>query len=279
MRKSTKRWCIAAVVLMLIGAIMSITAVRLGAATLIAWVDGEFKIGQETTILEKSPVEEFENIKIELQSCNIEFITSDDYYIEFDECAGSLEYEVKDGTLVVSQKSKSVFMSIGFGFSNDRENTLRIYYPEEAALENIILEVDMGSLYINEVNASKVEINCDMGDVEFDKCVASEVIIDTDMGNVELEEIFADKIDVSANMGNIEISKIDLLEEGTVKCNMGNVEMSFEKPVESYEIYAKIEMGELLINDEEHGSTYRSEGEIPLEVTNDMGNIELKFAR
>ncbi|MBQ4523955.1 MAG: DUF4097 family beta strand repeat protein [Lachnospiraceae bacterium] len=279
MRKSTKRWCIAALVLMLIGAIMVISSAKLGAATLVAWVDGEFKIGQETTILEKSPVEAFHNIDIDLQSSNIEFIASDDYYIEFDECAGTLEYEVVDDTLTIGQKEKSVFMSMGFGFANNRKNTVRVYYPEETTLNNISLEVDMGNLYIEEMNASSMEINCDMGNVEFEKCFAGEIIIEADMGNVDLEEVSVDKIDVKADMGNVEISKIDLLEEGFVKCNMGNVEMSFEKPVESYEIYAKIDMGELLIDHEECGSTYKSEGEIPLEITNDMGNIELYFAK
>lgn len=278
MGKNIKRWLIVALVLMVIGAIMIISSVRAGAATLISWVDGELKIGQETTILEKSPVEEFHNIEIDIQSSNIEFITSDDYYIEFDECAGTLEYEVVDDTLTIEQKEKSVFMSFGFGFANDRENTVRVYYPEETAINNISLEVDMGNLYIAEMNASSMEINCDMGNVEFDQCFGEKISIDVDMGNVELEEVSVDKIDVKANMGNVEISKIDLLEEGVVKCEMGNVEMSFEKPVETYEIYAKIDMGELLINHEECGSTYKSEGEIPLEITNDMGNIELDFA-
>ncbi|MBQ2237987.1 MAG: DUF4097 family beta strand repeat protein [Lachnospiraceae bacterium] len=279
MKKSTKRWCIAAVVLMVIGGIMAISAVHFGAATLISWVNGEFKIGQETTILEKSPVEEFQNIELDLQSSNIELIASDDYYIEFDECAGVLEYKVKDDTLIIEQKEKSVFMSIGFGFSKNRENTVRLYYPEETVLNNISMEVDMGYLYFSEVRASLMELNCDMGSVELEKCFAGELIIEADMGSVNLEEVSVDKIDVKADMGNVEISKIDIMEKGIVTCNMGNVEMSFEKPVETYEIYAKIDMGDLLVDDEKCGSTYKSKGEIPLEITNDMGDIELNFAK
>ena len=279
MRKSVKRWCIAAVILMLLGAAMIIFALKLGASTLVVWTDGEFKISQETTTLEKSLVEEFHNINIDLQSSNIEFVPSDDYYVEFKECAGILQYEVEDDTLVIKQKEESIFMNFGFGYANDRENTVKIYYPEDATFENITMEVDMGSLYVEEINASILDVSCDMGSVEFEKCFAEEIHIDVDMGNIVMEEAVTGEIKVETDKGNVEIHSIDLTDAGTVNCNMGNVEMSFEKPVETYEIYAKIDMGELSINGEDYGSTHKSEGEIPLEVTNDMGNIELNFAK
>ena len=159
------------------------------------------------------------------------------------------------------------------------ENKVKIYYPKEVVLEDVSFEVNMGSLNMEEAQVSSIEIECNMGNINVKKCIFEELFIEADMGNVNLENIVTNTIDVTADMGNVDMKSIDLTEKGIVECNMGNVEMSFKKPVESYQIYAKINMGELSVDGKKCDSSYKTEGEIPLEVSNDMGNIELDFSK
>ena len=278
MKKSTIIWCLVAAGLMIAGAILAITAARLGASTLVIWVNGELKLAKEETSLEKTKVDPFYNMELDIQCSNVELIPSEDFYIEFDECIGSIDYEVKDDTLVVNQKGKSAF-SFGFALGNEKENTVRIYYPQESAFGNVTLELDMGSINVESLTAEGLELECDMGSAQFDCCNVGEMDVKADMGDVEFETLSVDKFTVEANMGNVDISKLNLKEEGTVNCDMGNIEMSFQKPVETYQICAKIDMGTIFINDEDYGSKHRSEGEVPLKITGNMGDIELNFAQ
>ena len=58
MIKNVKRWCMVGGILMFTGMVLSIFAVKSGAKTVITWVDGKIKVGQEVMSLEKSPIEE-----------------------------------------------------------------------------------------------------------------------------------------------------------------------------------------------------------------------------
>ncbi len=131
-----------------------------------------------------------------------------------------------DGTLSIVQKSTRN------ANLKDNDNELTITLKEDSKLSDLNIDLAMGDIKIDSINASAVTINAAMGNVRGEDVNADSFDLDAAMGNIELYDAKFNDLDADAAMGNItvecenDIAHFDVdasADLGTVKVNGENV--------------------------------------------------------
>lgn len=128
-----------------------------------------------------------------------------------------MSYEVKNETLYVKQKL------IGNKFhSMSEENWLDITVPAGTQIDEITINQNACTTYLEHLSFDKMKIQSNAGNVDIDSCIGNEVVINLQSGNIDYEasKIKSGKISIEAGnsmLGGIESNSLE------VNCNTGNI--------------------------------------------------------
>lgn len=244
--KKIAKW---AIIFGLIGVILTSIGFSMGAKTVYNGVDFfsrfdrdgfEFNISNE----KKDVVENYKNIKIDVNKISIDFNYSkdDNFYIGKNiekDYIDKIDISIKDEILEIK----------GTEINTDKDSIGRVtlYIPRNVNLENIDilgksteiygdklvgksinieifasnLEIEKfdfqdisikdstGSIRIDNIKANTVSMENTTGNIEIEKLDSRKVNLVNKSGNIEIEEVSTENIDIVNTMGNIDLSKVD----------------------------------------------------------------------
>lgn len=109
----------------------------------------------------------FNTVKIDSKVMNLSIEKGDDYSIQCDTTEKlNPKYEIKDNTLIVSQKQKIKVHN----FMKNPKCSVHITIPEDTALELINVDGSVGDINLSNLNVTTIKIDSSVGDIELDDC-------------------------------------------------------------------------------------------------------------
>ena len=114
------------------------------------YYDHGFHIDSEGKVLEmqKTVVDDFSDIVIDVPAADIKFIESDEYAVEYKLQAREMTCESKDGTLTVSSNRKKFDINLNFFNFNNEDYFVNVYYPKGADFGRVDLDSSAGDVII-----------------------------------------------------------------------------------------------------------------------------------
>jgi len=209
-----------ALIILVIGIIISITAFSLG---------GKF-INLPThnvTDFSESYVG-VESLNIELGLSNIEVKTGSEFKIvATNVSSNTFKTYVENGIWYIQDKASSQWFNVNFNIDNN--NKVIIYIPES-------------------FKSDKLKINIGAGQLIGEKLVARSTDIKVGAGNLKISDLTTDEINVDCGVGNIEING-QVNNKANLECGIGNMELNLKGNEKDYNYNLDVGIGSVILND------------------------------
>lgn len=250
MNVHTKKWIIAAVILVVVGALVFLAA--------FAAMDFDFsKISiREYRTNSYDVREDFNRIKIDASEAKVLFNLSYDGVCRV-ECQESkdesYQVRVENGLLVIESQDNRRWYDSVVDF-NARSGVVNVYLPK-SSYDILEIETSVGDVEVPEsLNFRKIDISCDVGSV-YCKAIASDLLeINTDIGDVNLEGIKTEgNIQVESSTGDITLKDVKATSLN-VEAEIGDVRL--ENVVTSGRFLVTTETGSVILNGCDGSSIY-----------------------
>ena len=218
----------------------------------------------------KKDLDAFSSINTELDLYKVELIPSDKYAIEatFNSKYGKPEFKIENDTLFVNEKDHKRFSInvdiFGFkAFSNKNDLGVKIYYPENAKLKNIVIHGDASDLSFDNLTAENAEFDVDLGRLDLSNLTAGTIIVKLDSGDCSLKNIKADELTTDVDLGKTTLEGAEL---GKLKMKADSGDVSITDVTWDYGDF-DLDLGKLSAKE------VASNG---LKVRNDSGDINVQ---
>lgn len=228
---------------------------------------------REDYTLKKTPIDEFENIEMNLEYADLEIILSDDYYIEYnvESDVGKPFYEVTDKTLnfyEANRKEEWTFSFFTIGtptmYGND-DYFVKLYIPKDAVLDSVTVEQadgeitlpnlkvknlslnnSYGDIRLKDIKAEDIELFLSDGDISTGKLEADTVQLENTYGDVKLDDIQAKSLTVYMSDGDLKVNDLDA-KQIDIENAYGDVKLRMKHSLEDYSLDILAEYGDLTI--------------------------------
>jgi len=193
-------------VLLLVGIILAITGVLMHGTFKSVFIDGNgINTTKESGEIMTTELANFKNIDISICSGRIELIKSNKNAVEYDfqNAEKVAVCEVIGNTFTF--KTEPHFTISLFNF---QDTYVKIYYKDDAELENIALKTISGSVDANDISAKNVTIIATSGSQSVSNIKADKIEFNGISGSIKVENICGDIIKVKNNSGSVTIEGI-----------------------------------------------------------------------
>lgn len=216
----------------------------------------------------------FNTVKIDSKVMNLSIEKGDDYSIQCDSTEKlNPKYEIKDNTLIVSQKQKIKIHN----FMNTQKCSVHITIPEDTTLELINVDGATGDINLSNLDVTTLKIDNSVGDVKMDDCKTDSIDIDTSTGDVKLNGCEANEINVDTSVGDTVLKDI-IFEKLYVDGSVGDVKVSSPKDLSDYAYDLDTSIGDVSINGVSHKKEYQQKGtDGKITVDNSTGDISITY--
>ncbi len=235
--------------------------------------------GQVTT-LEKTKIEDIDNIDIDAKYATVYLIPSDDYYIEYSITSNkNTLYKIRNGKLIFDD-SAWMPIRLGFKFNEKHNDYINIYYPADAYIDNLKVKLDMGSIEVSDVTIDNMDIDLDMGSLDITGCAIKKIDADLDMGSIDISNTEISSADVSLDMGGLDMSGTLIDNKLSADLDMGSATLSLtgnDGGSPSYGFDLECDMGSITINGANEGRKYNNSGKTVIDIECDMGSINIRY--
>ena len=156
------------ILLIAAGLILSLLAIFLGASRWVYWDVSGSHIGDNSyERITELDLEQIKNIEIFADFSNIEFIESDKYGIDICYFNKEVAWNLDDGNLSISSKSKNKFhfFNIDLSFQNPKEY-IKVFLPAGVQLGTVSVETGDGDIRIGNFSADDVQIKNSFGKLD-----------------------------------------------------------------------------------------------------------------
>lgn len=216
----------------------------------------------------------FNTVKIDSKVMNLSIEKGDDYSIQCDaDKKLNPKYEIKDNTLIVSQKQKIKVHN----FMKNQKCSVHITIPEDTTLELINVDGSVGDINLSNLDVTTLKIDSSVGDIEIDDCKTDSIDIDASTAVVELNGCEANEINVDTSVGDTVI-KDNIFETLYVDGSVGDVKVSSSKDLSGYAYDLDTSIGDVSINGVSHKKEYQQKGTGgKITVDNSTGDISITY--
>lgn len=158
----------------------------------------------------------FSSIDADLDFYDVDLVPSDKFAVDgtFYTKDGKPDVQVDNGTLVIRSKDhKGININIDFPdlFTHDNQPRIKIYYPKETKLKDLVLKCDTSDLnYENLAITGKADLELDFGSLDINGLSAKTITISMDSGSCTLKRIEADDLNIVNNMGKTTVDDANL---------------------------------------------------------------------
>lgn len=233
MKKNSKVY-IAAAVCIGIGIVLTAGGIMAGGRPGVSvGSDGIRMLGdrnREDYVLEKTKLDDFSSVEMNLDYGDFHLIPSDGYYLEYCLSGNSQKpkYEVNNGTFIFSEKpvvSYVQFQIMSFDFHEFLgQYYVNLYVPEDIYFENFVLNNDSGNAGIETLEGKSIDIQLSYGDLSADTIGGETVKIDLASGNLEAGQVTGrQKLDISLDYGDLEAESLNAAGSGEMDLGSGNL--------------------------------------------------------
>lgn len=255
---------------------------------------------------ETRELEEFTDMDINVDFCDLIIEPSDHFGVSY--CVDNryrFSADVVDGCLTVTQLTGPVFGMassgnlIFFGTGNiidfrAKDQYVKVYIPENAKLgsvklvngngdvtgsgftaENLTVQNSFGEADLSGIDADSIEIAMGNGTLEAKELLAETLNITQEFGDIVLEDSKITGTAVLSNgNGSSDIKKTDT-DDLKITSEFGDVNIELTGSVLQYTLNLNTEFGEVKINGEDMGESYKSLEEKEKSLNVDSGNGDI----
>lgn len=191
-------------------------------------------------------------IKLDMDIADVVIEKGDENSVSFSSSrTNNPKYEFKDGVL-------SIVASKNIKISPFNKNASDVVIKVKNDVENIDIQLDVGSLAIKNIAVKNYSSLVNMGDIE--------------ISNSKIENIT-----VNGDLGDIDIDDVDFL-TGEVKSSAGDVNIELPFDDKEYSLDVKVDFGEVTVGGHKAGNQFQTfDGMRTLKVTLDMGDLDIRY--
>lgn len=177
------------------------------------------RMGKSAYIMEKTELEAFDSMELELQYADVEIIPSDGFYVEYtlNGDAAKPEYEVEDKILHFTEGDRKTRWNVQFLSWDVLDKTryeVKIYVPEEHIWRYIKIQQSDGGITLPDIRAEELEILQEYGDIKADTVKAKRALFSLSDGNLDiLQGLDAEKTEITNGYGDVNVKTAESLEE------------------------------------------------------------------
>ncbi len=260
MNKTARNWLTAAAILILLGVVLFAVAMAAGGGDLN-------KLGTVNyTTNTYEPGSDFQNISIDVETTEIEFVPSEDgtcRVVCFEDEKVKHAVSVQNGTLTVKTvDTRKWYEHISVSFASPK---LTVYLPQSAygslavktdtgdmtipedfsfdtltvdgdtcdvtccasAGERVEIDLSTGAIALEGVTAERMRLKTDTGRVQVRRAAVGEgVRVETDTGRVTLEDVTCQALDAKSDTGSITLTNVVASGNLTVETDTGDIALN-----------------------------------------------------
>ena len=315
MGKFMKGCAITALILIVLGAVMAVTAGALKGTAEIGQVvesvtggrihfnpygwgvfindndwDGFYHIEDNTIFdaaydilrgnVEKSVAgDNINSLDIEVGGCQFEFQPSGDsnFYVEAKN-TGKFQCYEKGNTLYI-KSTRSINR-----WQDWKNCEIILYVPEDYFYDKVEIELGAGLLVIGDLMADKADLTVGAGQITVEYLQADTCSIEVGMGEADVNDMQINEADVEVGMGRLYMYG-SILKELNAECSMGSIEMDLEGSEEDFNYGLEAAMGNVTIGHNDYSGiaieknkknhTHHAQKDMDIECA--MGDNEVSF--
>ncbi len=234
-------------------------------------VDGQSMEGSTEQVLEA-----FDSIRIDAEVLDLRIEEGEACHIEY-ECTKGLEpiCEVKDGVLYVKQNPRRTWNFFGTG---NNKASLCVTIPQGTAMGKINIELDVGNIELEGLEAARCDVEASVGNIEISSCTFDASGFDSDTGNITIEDTALGNASCSSDVGNVKL-KDCTFGDLKIETAIGDTKVVAAQKLADYDIDLEIDFGNVSVNGRREGTRYSSKGTggSRMEISSDMGDISVTY--
>ncbi len=236
---------------------------------------GGFRFGENRATSASSDLEAFRGINVDADMMNLSIESGNRFYLDGKYTDRlKFEYEVKDETLYVKQRSSRMDF---WGRSMNEDCNVTLTVPQNTTIDFIEAKVAMGNINIENIASLDCEAMTNMGNCTLEKCSFSKADIDTNMGEITIKDTALGEAEIDNDMGTIRMEHC-IFQNLKADNSMGEIYIDADQNLDQYEIEFKAEMGNVRVNGQSQGTKYRQSGNSgKLEASTSMGSVIVEY--
>lgn len=241
----------------------------------------------------------FTDISVDADYANIKLIASDKYAIDIQLNDGQTpDWTITNGKLSVNTHTVGGFQ-IGIMNFNMGESYVKIYVPENAALENVTLNTSSGDISLTDAEISRLKVDNAYGKLVMDNVKSGEADIKMSAGSVTIDggetgflkiknsygSIKADGFtsrgtDIHASSGSIKLRGV-LTGENSISDSYGSVLFETSAGEQDYAYELSTAYGSIKVNGKTRGGDVSRSADSgnTLDIHASAGSIEVNFGK
>ncbi len=196
--------------------------------------------------LEKTKIDDYSTLNVDLSSLNLQIVSSDDdsYYISYTTSDSKekepVSYDVKNKILTLKEDSDSnsyTHIDIGFltaflskdkDFTTD-ENVVTLYVPENAKFQNATLNSALGNILLNQVCFESGTVSSGDGDIFIKNSTLKEVAVLASLGDVKTYDSKIRACNFELSDGDFVAKDSEFTGENSISSSLGDIDIEAKK--------------------------------------------------
>ena len=196
--------------------------------------------------LEKTKIDDYSTLNVDLSSLNLQIVSSDDdsYYISYTTSDSKekepVSYDVKNKILTLKEDSDSnsyTHIDIGFltaflskdkDFTTD-ENVVTLYVPENAKFQNATLNSALGNILLNHVCFESGTVSSGDGDIFIKNSTLKEVAVSASLGDVKTYDSKIRACNFELSDGDFVAKDSEFTGENSISSSLGDIDIEAKK--------------------------------------------------
>lgn len=257
---------------------------------------GSAEKGTSSYNLEKTKIDAYSTLNIELSSLNLQIVSSEDdsYYISCN-IANTKEkepvsYDVKNKTLTLKETSNSFgsYTHIDVGFlsallSKDKdfttdEDVVTLYVPADVKFQSANINSSFGDILINQSCLESGKISADDGDVFIKNSTLTDVTVSASLGDVKTYDSKMKNCSFTLSDGDFTAKNNEFTDKNVISSDLGDIEIEgSKKQLSSLGFDASTSLGEIDVSEVLEGTLKESDSdESNYKRTGKNGNLKLQ---
>lgn len=254
--------------------------------------------------LEKTKIDDYSTLNVDLSSLNLQIVSSDDdsYYISYTTSDSKekepVSYDVKNKILTLKEDSDSnsyTHIDIGFltaflskdkDFTTD-ENVVTLYVPTDARFQSANINSSFGDILINSSCFESGKISSDDGEIFIKNSTLKDVTVSASFGDVKTYDSKIRACNFELSDGDFVAKDSEFTGENSISSSLGDIDIEAKKEqlltlgFDASTSFGDIEVpdfleGKLHEEDADESSYQRSGKDGNLKLQADDGDIIIK---
>ena len=196
--------------------------------------------------LEKTKIDDYSTLNVDLSSLNLQIVSSDDdsYYISYTTSDSKekepVSYDVKNKILTLKEDSDSnsyTHIDIGFltaflskdkDFTTD-ENVVTLYVPTDARFQSANINSSFGDILINSSCFESGKISSDDGEIFIKKSTLKDVTVSASFGDVKTYDSKIKACNFELSDGDFVAKDSEFTGENSISSSFGDIDIEAKK--------------------------------------------------